>query len=88
LVTTLTGNERIVMESLWRHMERDYKRPLGGELLLAWTGLDETALAEAVRRLAARPHPYVEVSFHPDRPDRVVELRLTVDGQAYCRARD
>jgi hypothetical protein len=85
---TLVGDERTLMESLWRHMARDYARPLAGEDVLRITGFDEATLARAVRELASRPHPYVAALFHPQDPDRLVELRLTVDGQMYCRARD
>jgi hypothetical protein len=85
---TLMGDERTLMESLWRLMARDYARPLAGEDVMQATGLGPVALARTVRDLAARPHPYVEARFHPDEPDRLVELRLTVDGQIYCRARD
>ncbi|MCL6594747.1 MAG: hypothetical protein K6V73_00860 [Firmicutes bacterium] len=85
---TLTGDARTVMESMGRFMNRDYARAVGGEDLLRWTGLEPRALAEAVRALAERPHPYVRAVFHPDDPDRLVEVRLTVDGEMYCRSRD
>lgn len=85
---TLGGDERTLMESLWRFMARDYARPLSGEDVMRAAGLSPAALARAVRELASRPHPYVEARFHPDDADRLVELRLTTDGQIYCRARD
>ena len=85
---TLTGDERTLMEGLWRYMARDYARPLAGEEVLGLSGMDEDALARTVRQLAGRPHPYMEATFHPDHPDRLVDLRLTADGQIYCRARD
>lgn len=86
--TTLVGDQRTVMESLWRAMDRDYARPVAGEDVLRATGLDPAALAGAVRALADRPHPYLSAVFHADEPQRLVELRLTRDGQMYCRARD
>lgn len=86
--TTLVGDERTVMEGLWRAMARDYARPLAGDDVERFTGLDRQALATAIRALADRPHPYVSARFHPDDPSRLVELRLTTDGQMYCRARD
>jgi hypothetical protein len=85
---TLVGDERVLMESLWRFLARDYVRPLAGEDVLRLSGMDEATLARTVRQLADRPHPYVQARFHPDHPDRLVELRLTPDGQIYCRARD
>ena len=88
MTMTLAGDERTLMESLWRFMARDYARPLAGEDVARITGFDAQTLARTARALAARPHPYVEATFHPDDPDRLVGLRLTVDGQIYCRARD
>lgn len=86
--TTLPGDQRTVMEGLWRAMARDYARPLAGEDVQRMTGLDAASLAAAVRQLVDRPHPYLTAAFHPDQPDRLVELRLTRDGEMYCRARD
>jgi len=88
MAATLAGDPRTVMETLWPLLHRDYVRPVSGDELLRATGLDGPTLALAVRDLMARPRPYVDAQFDPGRPDRLVEVRLTVDGQMYCRARD
>lgn len=86
---TMTHDARMVMQALQELLQRDYARPVGAEDLRMQSGLEPEALEAAVNELAGGPRPYL--TAHYDEEDGrpvLVEVRLTTDGQQFCRVRD
>lgn len=116
-VRYLNQDERTVMESLWRHLDRHYARPVSARVLRQVTGLGSEELEAAVRSLTAEAETaappaaggartpsdgkHISVRHDANRPylsarwarglqgvEKLVEIRLTTEGQQYCAVRD
>lgn len=87
--TTMTHEGRLVMQALQELLHRDYARAVSAEDLRSQSGLETGPLDEAVRDLSGGTRPYLAARYADTDAGRdLVEVRLTVDGQQFCRVRD